>query len=1114
MAGIRRWADTGIIVFEIFGIALIVLFGGMLFELSNTLKQAAEDRFYMMRYAEQLRDSSDELTHFARSYVVTGDTRYKDSYFDVLHIRQGTLPRPERYYGPYWDLNETQRALKHPAGKKISIKAVMAKLPYTEEERALLRRAEDNSDELVHLEVEAFNAMVGRFPDANGSYAIQKAPDRQQAVALLYSPEYFRAKSRIMEPIDTFITILDTRTQTQLSTIKEMEKVYFILLFSLISLFIAGNVIVYFILNGRTRELYRLLGIFDRYVIATKTDCDGVITYISSAFAKVSGYRAEELIGKRHDIIRHPDVPEAFYNALWKTIRAGKTWEGELKNRSKYGNTYWVKYGISPEYNLRGTLIGYSGVGQDVTARKRLEELSRTLEQRVVERTRALAESEQFVQTLLDTQEQIIITTDGKYITSANQAFVDFYDQPLEIFKQKYECICNTFDDNVPEGYLHKIMDHETWVDYLLLHSKRVNKAQITRKGVPHVFSITAARMPREGRKLILVVLTDITESEQAHRQLREAGERLQMAYEIGNLGWWDWHVGNDEMYTNDILYTMLGYKPNAFPPNFAKWVSLIHPEDLEHIQKVIQKLLSGEVSNVHEIYRHLGANGEWIWVEDYCKAIEHDDHGRSLRLLGININIDKNKRLADSLTESNKKISDSLQYASLIQHALIPEQEIFEACFADYFVLWEPRDVVGGDIYFAERLSEHEIIVFVVDCTGHGVPGAFVTMLVKAIKRQIVSSMVHSRQAVSPARFLSLFDRHMRYLLKQEGNTMAVNTGFEAGILYYNNQTDFVRFAGANIPLFVLQGGDVEVIPGDRCSIGYYRSGPEFLFTDHEINVMEGTALYMTTDGYLDQNGGEKGFPFGKKRFKALLRQGGTLSMPEQRTRLLEALASYRGAYEPTDDITVLGLRIKRRDATVSSLPDAGPVVSEYAGDRHDISQHFSGNGRLLSSYKGVLSQPMITEMVETLEKAMTAYGWRQKVMVDLITVFIELSQNMMRYAKPESGTDADGLPHEEISIGVQRDGKQCCITSKNVVNADDKQTILQRLSQLEGRDKKALRHLYRTLRRNGEMHAHGESAGIGFAEIGRHCDRMEYAFADTGLGQYYFILKATIQC
>ena len=87
--------------------------------------------YEVITYAEQLRDSSDELTHFARTYVVTGDARYKDSYFDVLHIRQGTLPRPERYYGPYWDLNETQRALKHPAGEKISIKAVMAKLPYS-----------------------------------------------------------------------------------------------------------------------------------------------------------------------------------------------------------------------------------------------------------------------------------------------------------------------------------------------------------------------------------------------------------------------------------------------------------------------------------------------------------------------------------------------------------------------------------------------------------------------------------------------------------------------------------------------------------------------------------------------------------------------------------------------------------------------------------------------------------------------------------------------------------------------------------------------------------------------------------------------------------------------
>lgn len=1106
----RRWTDPGIVIFEILSIAVIVLVGWGLNDLSNTLRQAEEERFYMMRYADQLRHSSDNLTRFARSYVVTGDERFRQSYFDVLHIRHGTLARPQRYYGPYWDLSEQQRAQRHPAGRQVSLKALMAKWPYTEEERALLDQAEHNSDELVGLEVEAFNAMTGHYKDANGSYTVRRAPDRQWAVALLYSPEYYRAKDRIMTPVDTFITTLDARTKAHVSAIKGEERVYFAFLFVLIALYIAGNGVIYLVLRARTVELVRLLATFDKHVIASKTDRDGVITYVSNAFAKASGYEAAELIGKRHRIIRHADTPAGFYAALWESIGAGKTWEGEVKNRRKDGTAYWVRLVISPEYSLGGKWVGYSAVGQDITAQKGLEELSRTLEQRVAMRTRELAESREFVQTLLDTQQQIIITTDGKHITSANQAFVNFYGRSLEAFKQEYECICNTFDDNVPEGYLHEQMDHESWIDYLLLHAERTNKAQITQKGTAYVFSITAARLPREADALILVVLTDITELERAQTQIREAGERLQMAYEIGNLGWWDWRVKSGRLYTNEIFYTMLGYTSNEFAQNFQAWVGLLHPDDVPHVRETIGKLTSGEVSRARDSYRYRGANGEWIWIDNQSKVVEYDEQGKAVRLLGINTNIDKNKRLADSLAASNKKISDSIEYASLLQHALIPPHEIFERFFADYFVLWEPRDVVGGDIYFAEQLSEHEIIVMVVDCTGHGVPGAFVTMLVKAIERQIVATIINSRKAVSPAAFLAVFNRQMRRLLRQEGDAAVANAGFDAGVLYYDDRTDVVRFAGAKIPIFIVKEGRVEVIRGDRHSIGYTTSNPDFVFTDHEIDVEEGTTLYMATDGYLDQNGGARGLPFGKKRFTGLLPQSSGLTMAEQKSVLVDALASYRGGEESTDDVTVLGMRLKR-SAADADWAEAGPVVLDFSADGSGSVSGAEENTRILFSYRGTMTQPLIAGMVESLEKEIDAYGWGKGLSVNLVTVFIELAQNIMRYAKAEHPADG-GTSYGEIIVGAQRDGG-CCISSRNFVDAKDHRIILQRLAQIEGCDREELRLLYRTWRKEGD-HLQGGSAGIGFAEIARRCARMEYAFKPTGSGRYYFTLKTIINC
>jgi len=258
-----------------------------------------------------------------------------------------------------------------------------------------------------------------------------------------------------------------------------------------------------------------------------------------------------------------------------------------------------------------------------------------------------------------------------------------------------------------------------------------------------------------------------------------------------------------------------------------------------------------------------------------------------------------------------HEKISDSIDYASLIQHALIPKSDTFKAFFSDSLTLWEPRDVVGGDIYLTEQLSDNEIVAMVIDCTGHGVPGAFVTMLVKAVEQQILASIKDKKTYVSPGKMLEIFNKSIKLLLQQESDDSISNAGFDAGILYYNKAKQLVRFAGAEIPLFVLKKGGLEVIKGNRHSVGYKKSDINYKFTDHELHVKDDTQFYITSDGYLDQNGGAKGFPFGKRRFKELLKAHETKSMSDQKKLFIEALHDYQGEHERNDDITLVALKI-----------------------------------------------------------------------------------------------------------------------------------------------------------------------------------------------------------
>ncbi|MCP4751425.1 MAG: response regulator [Proteobacteria bacterium] len=259
-----------------------------------------------------------------------------------------------------------------------------------------------------------------------------------------------------------------------------------------------------------------------------------------------------------------------------------------------------------------------------------------------------------------------------------------------------------------------------------------------------------------------------------------------------------------------------------------------------------------------------------------------------------------------------HKHVTDSIDTASLIQQALIPDDSAFDRFFTDYFTIWQPRDVVGGDIYLFEVLKNaEECLLMVIDCTGHGVPGAFVTMLVKAIAEQIMAGLAAHDTPVSPAAILGIFNGRMKHLLNQEDAQSKSNAGFDGGILHYRRNGKTATYAGAKIPLFSVRNGELEMIKGNRHSIGYKKSDPGYQFKDHIIDVSRDTRLYLTTDGYLDQNGGKKGFPFGRKKFQQLIEQNYHKSFADQKVAFLDGIQDYRGNEEKNDDMAMIGVHI-----------------------------------------------------------------------------------------------------------------------------------------------------------------------------------------------------------
>lgn len=253
-------------------------------------------------------------------------------------------------------------------------------------------------------------------------------------------------------------------------------------------------------------------------------------------------------------------------------------------------------------------------------------------------------------------------------------------------------------------------------------------------------------------------------------------------------------------------------------------------------------------------------------------------------------------------MVAAHKQIDDSIDYASLIQRAILPNRQLDNALGERHFVLWQPRDVVGGDFY-VYRESGDGCLLGVVDCAGHGVPGALMTMLARAA----IDHAIGVAGVDQPAAILQETDRTVRGMLREEQMSRALATNMDAGLVWVDRAARRLRFSGAKISLFASDGIEVREYKGGRRALADKRQGE---YEDLEIELPRGWTFYLCTDGFLDQAGGEHGFGFGSRRFIDLLRSHAQRPLGEQAERFVARLDAYRGARPQLDDITVLSFR------------------------------------------------------------------------------------------------------------------------------------------------------------------------------------------------------------
>jgi histidine kinase len=257
-----------------------------------------------------------------------------------------------------------------------------------------------------------------------------------------------------------------------------------------------------------------------------------------------------------------------------------------------------------------------------------------------------------------------------------------------------------------------------------------------------------------------------------------------------------------------------------------------------------------------------------------------------------------------DIIEKKNKSITDSINYAKRIQEAVLPDINRIRSQVSDVFVYFKPRDIVSGDFYwFGEK--EEKLFLAAVDCTGHGVPGGFMSM----VGHTLIQQIVFERGITDAGEILTQLNKSIRKELKQDSGTN--KDGMDLALIIIDKKNKTIEFAGAKNPLILIQNNDIQHIRGDKFPIGGSEHGKDHTYTKHSFPIDENTYVYLYSDGYEDQLGGPLGRKFGRARMLEMLLQNHTLPFTEQKDLYAETHVKWKQKENQLDDLLLIGLKI-----------------------------------------------------------------------------------------------------------------------------------------------------------------------------------------------------------
>ncbi|BDD05044.1 PAS domain S-box protein [Aureibacter tunicatorum] len=398
----------------------------------------------------------------------------------------------------------------------------------------------------------------------------------------------------------------------------------------------------------------------------------------------------------------------------------------------------------------------------------------------------------------------------------------------------------------------------------------------------------------------IVINTRDITESLRAEREERMRSKMQALSENSVDLIV-RLDIEGNFFYINPIIQTYTGFAPDHFQGKnifdkeftnniYVEWANLFN------------NVKDGLVKESKEIPFTSKIGDKVMQVN----AIpELDNNGELESVLFVSHDVTDRKLIELEIKSKNKKITESINYARRIQGAILPDNNVVKNVFPNSFILYKARDVVSGDFpWFAE--DEKYAYIAAVDCTGHGVPGALISL----IGYFLLNDIIRSGAAKDVGEILDILDREVTKTLRQDQELSSMKDGMDISICKVDKRTNKLYYAGAHRTLFIMSGGELIEIKGNKFPIGGGKFRNQTDFTSNEFDIKTGDSVYMLSDGFTDQFGGFENRKYGVKRLRELIRNNSHLEMRNQYDKFSEEWMGWKGDKKQTDDMLLIGIK------------------------------------------------------------------------------------------------------------------------------------------------------------------------------------------------------------